>query len=64
MANQLEPSYLRYVYNHLKDGSITSDNASGLPQGFIGLYEQEFASSTAIQERQEILLQLTVFDYH
>ena len=36
----LEPSYLRYVYDDLNKGLLNAENASTLPQGFIGLYEQ------------------------
>ena len=36
----LEPTYLRYVYDSLNKGSLNAENAAALPRGFIGLYEQ------------------------
>ena len=42
----LEPTYLRYVYDGLNKGSLNPENAAALPQGFIGLYEQEFIQKT------------------
>lgn len=41
----LEPTYLRYVYDGLGKGTISSNNPTSLPFGFIGLFEDEFSSS-------------------
>jgi hypothetical protein len=38
MSN-LEPSYLRYIYDGLVNGSIHPENAAELPEGLIGMYE-------------------------
>ena len=37
--NNLEPSYLRYIYDGLDKGELHPDNAAGLPLGLTGLYE-------------------------
>ena len=59
--NKLEPTYLRFVYDGLQKGVLSGENASGLPYGFIGIYEQEFQSSTPIYLRQERLGQLALW---
>ena len=53
----LEPTYLRYVYDGLNKGSLNAENAAALPQGFIGLYEQVFTQKTPTNERQKVLNQ-------
>jgi hypothetical protein len=57
----IEPTYLRYVYDGLIKGSLNAENASALPQGFIGLYEQEFAQKTPVSERKKVLNQLALW---
>ena len=47
----LEPTYLRYVYDGLSKGSISSNNPTSLPIGFIGLFEDEFPSSMPLVEQ-------------
>ena len=54
----LEPTYLRYVYDGLSKGSISSNNPTSLPIGFIGLFEDEFPSSMPLVERMSILNRL------
>ena len=49
----LEPTYLRYVYDSLNKGSLNAENAAALPQGFIGLYEEEFEHSISVNECDE-----------
>ena len=44
--NQLEPIYLRYIYNGLQKGSLSLYNTANLPDGFVGLYEEVFATAT------------------
>jgi hypothetical protein len=58
---QLEPTYLRYVYDGLTKGSINSNNPTSLPIGFIGLFEQEFPSSMSLVERKALLTRLTLW---
>jgi len=57
----LEPTYLRYVYDGLNKGSLNAENAAALPQGFIGLYEQVFTQKTPTNERQKVLNQLALW---
>ena len=56
--NQLEPTYLRFVYDGLKKGSLNSQNSSSLPNGFIGLFEQEFSADISMFDRRAILTKL------
>ena len=58
---QLEPTYLRYVYDGLSKGSISSNNPTSLPIGFIGLFEDEFPSSMPLVERMSILNRLATW---
>jgi len=57
----LEPSYLRYVFDKLSNESLHPENAAALPQGFIGLYEQEFTQKTTASEREKVLNQLALW---
>jgi hypothetical protein len=57
----LEPSYLRYVYNSLNKDSLNPENAAALPRGFIGLYEQEFTQKTPVSERKKVMNQLALW---
>ncbi len=57
----LEPSYLRYVYDKLNSGALNPENAAALPYGFIGLYEQEFMDDMRVKDRESILNQLTLW---
>ena len=57
--NKLEPTYLRYVYDSLHKGSLNAENASALPQGFIGLFESEFSEHISVVERISVLKRLT-----
>ena len=59
--NQLEPTYLRYVYDGLDKGSISSNNPTSLPIGFIGLFEDEFPSSMPLGERMSLLNRLAMW---
>ena len=57
----LEPSYLRYVYDKLNSGALNPENAAALPHGFIGLYEQEFMDDMRVRDRESILNQLALW---
>lgn len=57
----VEPTYLRYVYDGLNKGSLNAENAAALPQGFIGLYEQEFTQKIPAGERKKVLNQLALW---
>ena len=57
---KIEPTYLRYVYDGLSKGSISSNNPTSLPIGFIGLFEDEFPSSMPLGERMSLLNRLAL----
>ncbi len=57
----LEPTYLRYVYDSLNKGSLNAENEAALPHGFIGLYEQEFTQKTPANKRKKVLNQLALW---
>ena len=58
---KLEPTYLRYVYDALSKGSISSNNPTSLPIGFIGLFEDEFPLSMPLAERISLLNRLAIW---
>ena len=58
---KIEPTYLRYVYDGLSKGSISSNNPTSLPIGFIGLFEEEFPSSMPLGERMSLLNRLALW---
>ena len=55
MSLQLDPTYLRYVYDGLVSGQIHPENPSDLPEGLIGLYEEAFDESISVVARQKKL---------
>ncbi len=59
--NKLEPTYLRYVYDGLNKGLLNASNASALPQGFIGLFENEFPANISSFERTSLLKRLALW---
>ena len=58
---QLEPTYLRYIYDGLIKGSIHPENAAELPDGLIGLYEEAFDERTSVVERQKLLQRFAIW---
>ncbi len=58
---QLEPTYLRYIYDGLVKGSIHPDNAAELPDGLIGLYEEAFDERQPVHKRQKLLERFAVW---
>jgi len=59
--NNLEPSYLRYIYDGLEKGDLHPVNAAALPEGLIGLYEAAFEESKPVRERQKLLENFAVW---
>ena len=57
----LEPTYLRYIYDGLVKGIIHPENAAELPEGLIGLYEEAFDESQAVQVRQKLLERFAIW---
>ena len=57
----LDPTYLRYIFDSLEKGTIHAENASELPDGLIGLYEETFDDHLPVLERQYIFRLFTLF---
>jgi hypothetical protein len=49
--SSIEPGYLRYVVDALQKGEINPDNASSLPEGLNGLFEQRFNEKIPSDQR-------------
>jgi hypothetical protein len=61
MKFNLDPTYLRYIYDNLIKGSIHPENESELPDGLIGLYEEAFEAHLPVMERQQTLKLFALF---
>ena len=61
MSQQIEPTYLRYICDGLAKGAIHPDNASALPDGLIGLYEEAFEENLSAVERHKLLEQFAIW---
>jgi tetratricopeptide (TPR) repeat protein len=48
-----DPTYLRTIYDGLNSGAIHKDNASALPMGLVGLYEDALPPSSNVNERKK-----------
>lgn len=59
--SHLDPTYLRYIFDSLEKGTIHAENASELPDGLIGLYEETFDDHLSVLERQYIFRLFTLF---
>jgi hypothetical protein len=57
----LDPTYLRYIYDNLIKGIVHPENASELPEGLIGLYEEAFEEHLPVMERQLLLKRFALF---
>ena len=57
----LDPTYLRYIYDNLIKGTVHQDNASELPDGLIGLYEEAFEEHLPLQQRQKLLKRFAIW---
>lgn len=57
----IEPTYLRHVYDGLRKGALNKENPSSLPYGLIGLYEQEFLQNIPLSKRSKVLNLLGVW---
>jgi len=60
MSN-LEPTYLRYIYDGLVNGSIHPENSAELPEGIIGMYEKAFDERNSVLERQKLLQRFAIW---
>jgi len=57
----LDPTYLRYIYDSLIKGSIHPENESELPEGLIGLYQEAFEENIPVMQRQKLLQRFALF---
>ena len=57
----LEPTYLRYIYDGLIKDSVHPENAAELPDGLIGMYEEAFDERTSVIERQKLLQRFAIW---
>ena len=55
MSTQIDPTYLRYIYDGLSKGNISTDNEAALPEGLVGLYQEAFNESIPAHKRQKTL---------
>lgn len=53
--NHTDPTYLRTIHDGLLLGTIHKDNASNLPIGLIGMYEEALPPASNVNERKKFL---------
>ena len=53
--NFTDPTYLRTIHDGLLSGSVHKDNASALPQGLVGMYEEALPPAGNVNERTKFL---------
>jgi hypothetical protein len=51
----IDPTYLRTIHDGLLSGTIHKDNASTLPIGLIGIYEETLPAASNVNERKKFL---------
>lgn len=50
-----DPTYLRTIYDGLLSGALHKDNASSLPVGLVGIYEEALPTVNHVKKRQKFL---------
>ena len=50
-----DPTYLRTIHDGLLSGAVHKDNASALPIGLVGMYEEALPPATNVNERKKFL---------
>jgi hypothetical protein len=53
--NQSDPAYLRSIFDGLLSGAVHKDNASALPLGLVGMYEEALPPASSVRERKKFL---------
>ena len=61
MKKHTDPTYLRTIYDGLNNGSLHKDNATSLPIGLVGIYEDAIPLESSINERKKFLDFFTVW---
>ena len=51
----IDPTYLRTIHDGLLSGVMHKDNASALPMGLVGMYEEALPASVNVNERKKFL---------
>jgi hypothetical protein len=51
----IDPTYLRSIYDGLSAGSINKDNATALPIGLVGIYEEAMPNASNVNERKKFI---------
>jgi hypothetical protein len=51
----IDPTYLRMIHAGLLSGSVHKDNASALPQGLVGMYEEALPPARNVSDRKKFL---------
>jgi len=57
----IDPTYLRMIHAGLLSGSVHKDNASALPQGLVGMYEEALPPASNVNDRKKFLEFFTVW---
>jgi hypothetical protein len=52
---KLDPTYLRTIHDGLLLGTLHKDNASALPMGLVGIYEEALPPECNVNERKKFL---------
>jgi hypothetical protein len=55
MIQYLDPTYLRYIHDGLQSGAVHKDNATSLPDGLVGMYEESLLPETNVNDRKRFL---------
>jgi hypothetical protein len=55
MKHFTDPTYLRSIYDGLRAGAINKDNATALPIGLVGIYEEALPPESNVNERKKFL---------
>jgi tetratricopeptide (TPR) repeat protein len=55
MTLHTDPTYLRTIHDGLLSGAVHKDNASALPQGLVGMYEEALPLAANVNERMKFL---------
>jgi hypothetical protein len=52
---QIDPTYLRYIFDGLDSQSFDKNNVSALPDGLVGIYEEAIPSQFTCSSREKLL---------
>ena len=59
--NFTDPTYLRTIHDGLLLGTLHKDNASALPMGLVGMYEEALPPASNVNERKKFLAFFSVW---